>query len=229
MYYQYTYIVNTEHLEERKYMNVSYSSMSDYQRYIAMSRYAKYLPQEKRREAWDETIGRYVDFFAAKFPDTFPAEKVRDAMLNLRVLGSMRAVMTSGLALDKENIAGYNCSYVAVDDPRAFSEALYILMNGCFHPDTLIKTKTGDVKISELTTDHEVLNFNIETDQFEYTCPLWVIPTPHSAGKNKIELEFEDGTIIRCTADHEFYTTNRGWVKACELLESDDIKNYNEV
>ena len=202
---------------------------SDYQEYIARSRYARYIPKEQRRETWGETTDRYVKFFADKFPNDFPAENIRNAMLNLEVLGSMRAVMTAGAALEKDNICGYNCSYVAVDDPRVFSEALYILMNGCFDPNTLIKTKTGDVKISELTIDHEVLNYNIETNSFEYAHPLWVIPTPHSAGKDKIELEFEDGTIVRCTADHEFYTTNRGWVKAIDLDQTDDIKNYHEV
>ncbi len=201
---------------------------TDYQEYIARSRYARFLPKEKRRETWPETVDRYVKFFADKFPD-FPSDRIRSSLLNLEVMGSMRALMTAGAALEKDNICGYNCSYLAIDDPRAFSEALYILMNGCFHPDTLIKTKTGDIKISELTTNHEVLNFNIETNQFEYTFPLWIIPTPHSSGKDKLELEFEDGTIIKCTADHEFYTTNRGWIKACDLLDTDDIKNFNEI
>ena len=201
---------------------------TDYQTYIAMSRYARYLPGQKRREFWSETVDRYVKFFSDKFPDTFPSEKIRNSVLNLEVMGSMRAIMTAGPALEKDNICGYNCSYVAVDDPRVFSEALYILMNGCFHPDTLIKTDVGNVKIKDLTPNHKVLNYNIETNQFEYTNPLWVIPTPHSSGKEKIELEFEDGTVIKCTTDHEFYTTNRGWVKAIDLDQTDDIKNYTE-
>ena len=102
-------------------------------------------------------------------------------------------------------------------------------MNGCFHPDTLIKTKTGDVKISELTTEHEVMSYDIDNKQFEFINPLWVVPTPHSIEKEKVELEFEDGTKILCTADHEFYTTNRGWVRADELTDDDDVKNYHEV
>lgn len=103
---------------------------SDYQEYIARSRYARYLPKERRRENWAETVTRYCDFFKGKFGDLYPYEEVKNAMLNLNVLGSMRSVMTAGPALEKENLAGYNCAYVAIDDPRAFSEILYCLMNG---------------------------------------------------------------------------------------------------
>jgi len=102
---------------------------TDYQEYIARSRYARFLPKEKRRETWTETVDRYVKFFADKFPD-FPSDRIRSSLLNLEVMGSMRALMTAGAALEKDNICGYNCSYLAIDDPRAFSEALYILMNG---------------------------------------------------------------------------------------------------
>jgi ribonucleoside-diphosphate reductase alpha chain len=103
---------------------------TDYQEFIARSRYARFLPKEKRRENWHETVTRYCDFFKGKFGDEFPYDTIKQAMIKQDVLGSMRALMTAGPALEKENIAGYNCSYLAVDDPRAFSEALYILMNG---------------------------------------------------------------------------------------------------
>lgn len=116
----------------RKHMTINKGGYlpTAYQEYIAKSRYARYLPKEKRRETWEETVNRYVNFFHAKFPDIFPKEEIKSAMVNLEVLGSMRSLMTAGPALDKENIAGYNCAYLIIDDQRAFSEALYILMNG---------------------------------------------------------------------------------------------------
>jgi len=207
-----------------------------YQEYIHLSRYARWDYDKGRRETWDETVERYFNFFSEWLEEKHDYKlengertELENAVKELKVMPSMRCLMTAGEALKKENVAGYNCSYVKVDSPRSFDEILYVLMNGCFHPDTLIKTKTGDVKISELTTEHEVMSYDIDNKQFEYINPLWVVPTPHSIEKEKVELEFEDGTKVLCTADHEFYTTNRGWVRADELTEEDDVKNYHEV
>ena len=103
-----------------------------YQEYIAKSRYARYLDEAGRRETWDETVDRYISFFQAKFPETkgIPWRELRDAILNLEVMPSMRCLMTAGPALDRDNVAGYNCSYVAVDHPRVFDEVMYILLCG---------------------------------------------------------------------------------------------------
>jgi ribonucleoside-triphosphate reductase len=103
--------------------------LNAYQRYIALSRYARYMPEQLRRETWEETVTRYCDYFTEK-SNEFPKKRIYDAILNLKVMPSMRAIMTAGKALDRDNVAGYNCSYIAVDDPRAFDEALYILMCG---------------------------------------------------------------------------------------------------
>ncbi len=103
---------------------------SDYQTYIAKSRYARYLPSEKRRETWGETVDRYVSYFGEKYPDTFPVEEIRKIITDLEVMPSMRSVMTAGKALDRDNASGFNCSYLAVDDQRAFDETMYLLMNG---------------------------------------------------------------------------------------------------
>ena len=108
-----------------------------YQQFIHLSRYARWRDDLGRRESWNETVDRYVDFMA----DTVKRnngynmsgtlkQDLRDSILNRQVLPSMRALMTAGPALERENVAGYNCSFLAVDDPRAFDEALYILMNG---------------------------------------------------------------------------------------------------
>lgn len=99
------------------------------QEYIHKSRYARWIEAEGRREHWHETVQRYVDYFDDKFPH-YPATEIYDAIVNLRVMPSMRAFMTAGPALDRDPIAGFNCSFVAVDDVRAFDEILYILMCG---------------------------------------------------------------------------------------------------
>lgn len=106
--------------------------MDSYSTYIHRSRYARYLPELERRETWEETVDRYISFFGSKAPQ-IPGEvfeECRQAIINLEVMPSMRALMTAGKALEKDNIAGFNCSYLAVDHPRAFDEMMYILMCG---------------------------------------------------------------------------------------------------
>jgi len=105
--------------------------VDQYQKYIHASRYARFLPEENRRETWDETVDRYIGYFKDRNPDRdIPWQDLRDAIYNLEVMPSMRALMTAGKALDRDNVAGYNCAYVAVDDPKVFSEILFILMCG---------------------------------------------------------------------------------------------------
>jgi ribonucleoside-triphosphate reductase (thioredoxin) len=99
------------------------------QEYVHKSRYARWLDAEGRREHWHETVARYVDYFADRFP-AYPRDEIYNALLRLDVMPSMRALMTAGPALDRDPIAGFNCSFIAVDDPVAFDEILYILMCG---------------------------------------------------------------------------------------------------
>ena len=108
-----------------------------YQEFIHLSRYSRWLPDKGRRETWDETVARYFDFFKGHLKDLHEfnlsdslRKELEDAVLDLRVMPSMRCLMTAGEALKRENIAGYNCSYVAVNRVHAFDEILYILMNG---------------------------------------------------------------------------------------------------
>ena len=105
------------------------TEMTPYQRFISLSRYSRYLPDKKRRETWEETVTRYVDYFAAR-SEHFPRDKMYEAIVNMKTMPSMRALMTAGKALTRDNVAQYNCSYIAVDDVRAFDEALFILMCG---------------------------------------------------------------------------------------------------
>ena len=104
--------------------------MNDYQKFIAVSRYARWLPNENRRETWEETVSRYVDFMSLKVKGHLPVQQIKDAITKLEVMPSMRALMTAGLALERDNTAGYNCSYLPVDDPKSFDEAMYILLCG---------------------------------------------------------------------------------------------------
>jgi ribonucleoside-triphosphate reductase len=110
---------------------------TSYQEFIHLSRYSRWLPEKERRETWDETVARYFDFFTEHLKDLHNykltkslREELEEAVLSLRVMPSMRCLMTAGEALKRENIAGYNCSYVAVDRPQSFDEILYVLMNG---------------------------------------------------------------------------------------------------
>ena len=108
-----------------------------YQEYIHLSRYARWDYDLKRRETWDETVGRYFNFFTEWLEEKngYKLENgervgLENAVKELNVMPSMRCLMTAGPALKKENVAGYNCSYVKVDSPRSFDEILYVLMNG---------------------------------------------------------------------------------------------------
>ena len=102
-----------------------------YQQVIHSSRYARYLPEKQRRETWEETVDRLIEYIRTKHSGFEKSlSELRQAILKLEVMPSMRLLMTAGEACDRDNIAAYNCSYLAVNNKRAFSEALYILMNG---------------------------------------------------------------------------------------------------
>lgn len=99
------------------------------QEYVHKSRYARWIETKQRRETWEETVQRYVDYFSNKF-DSYPKQEVYDYIVALKDMPSMRALMTAGPALERDPMAGYNCAFVAIDDVRAFDEILYILMCG---------------------------------------------------------------------------------------------------
>ncbi len=109
---------------------------TQYQEYIHLSRYSRWLEDEGRRESWEETVTRYYDFFEEHLEEQHgyklngERKELEEATLNLEVMPSMRSIMTAGPALKRDNIAGYNCSYIAIDRITAFDEVLYILMNG---------------------------------------------------------------------------------------------------
>jgi hypothetical protein len=207
-----------------------------YQEFIYVSRYARFLTDENRRETWPETVKRYFDFYSdyIKTHNDYELTKeerkeLEDAVLSLDVVPSMRGLMTAGPALKRDSMAQYNCAFLPVDSVKAFDETLHTLMNGCFSEETLIATKNGPKKISEITIDDEVLSFDFDKNEYVFINPSWQGQPESSIGKEKYEIEFEDGTIIRCTENHEFFTINRGWVEAKDLTEEDDIQNYHEI
>ena len=141
------------------------NSFDTYQSFIYKSRYARWLDEKGRRENWNETIDRYIRFMYHQLDHLETRDKeirwstfeeafnnLRDMITEQKIMPSMRALMTAGPALDREHIAGYNCSYVPIDNPRCFDEILYILMNGtgvgfsvernCIHnlPSTLLSS-----------------------------------------------------------------------------------------
>ena len=103
---------------------------TDYQAFIHTSRYARWIEEEGRRETWSETVGRYISNVVAPKVDAETTQELEEAILNLEVMPSMRAMMTAGNALSRDNTAGYNCSYTPIDHQRCFDEVLYILLNG---------------------------------------------------------------------------------------------------
>jgi ribonucleoside-triphosphate reductase len=172
--------------------------LTPYQEFIHVSRYARWLEDEKRRETWTETVDRYMAFmkdhleaFGVKRGDE-AYKQVRAAILNMDVLPSMRALMTAGPALERSHMAGYNCSFVAMDDVRAFDEIAYILMNG-----------TG-------------VGFSVEA---KYTDQLPIVPDFLTAGR---EVDVEDSRegwadalrqVIRQLYDGEIPTWNTDKVR----------------
>ena len=116
---------------------MSQTKMDLYSQFISKSRYSRFLPEMNRREHWEESVNRYMVFMYNNLRDKHKYtidEKlyadIRDAIVNLEVMPSMRAIMTAGKALERDNTAGYNCSYLPIDDPKAFDEAMYILLCG---------------------------------------------------------------------------------------------------
>lgn len=111
--------------------------MDYYQQFIHKSRYSRFLNDQKRREHWEETVKRYFSFMQKQLEekhkysvDAKLMDELYTAVVNLEVMPSMRAIMTAGKALERDNTAGYNCSYLPIDDPKAFDEAMYILLCG---------------------------------------------------------------------------------------------------
>ncbi len=112
-------------------MSLDNLKTSEYSKFIHKSRYARWDTKKKRREEWDETVNRLIDFWCEERPEFDEIkDEIREAIYDTNVMPSMRSLMTAGKALERDHVAGYNCSYVAVDHPKVFDETMYILMCG---------------------------------------------------------------------------------------------------
>ena len=126
-------MINASDIEAFEYYNELESGNvlpTDYQTFIHKSRYSKWLPEELRRENWAETVDRYMKNIVGDKLDTEVYSEIRQAILDLEIMPSMRAMMTAGAAADRDNTCIYNCSYLPVDDPKSFDEAMFILLCG---------------------------------------------------------------------------------------------------
>jgi len=144
-------------------MNKVETGLSEYRNFIAISRYSKWLPEEVRRESWEETVDRYIKAIKKQSDGKLPSslfEELRDAIVSHKVLPSMRGLMTAGEALDRDPMAIFNCSYIAVDNVRVFDEALYILMLGTglgFSVERQYITKLPEVPEEFTKTDSTIV------------------------------------------------------------------------
>lgn len=111
--------------------DTKYLSNPEYSQFIALSRYARWLPDQMRRETWEETVRRYVNYWVeeGKLNQT-TADQLFDSIHNMEVMPSMRALMVAGEAMRRSPVAAYNCAYLTIDRPEAFDETLFVLMNG---------------------------------------------------------------------------------------------------
>ena len=137
--------------------------MDQYQEYIAASRYARYLDDKGRREQWSETVWRYVDYIFSRTQEISNnqqlKDKIYDAIYNLKVMPSMRAMMTAGKSADRDNTCVYNCSYLPVDDPKSFDEAMFILLCGTgvgFSVESKYTSQLPDVPEKLFESEHVI-------------------------------------------------------------------------
>ena len=207
---------------------------TSYQQFIHLSRYSRWLENENRRETWAETVGRYFNFFDEHFASKdikIPKaikDELRSAVLNLEVMPSMRALMTAGEALKRDNTAGYNCAYVAVNKVRVFDEILHVLM--CLSPNTEIVTLNGNKKICDIDPNIDLLlTYNETSKEYEYEQPIEILESRTGSSEPIVKLTTDDGFVIECTADHQFLTKNRGWVKAKDLEDFDELEHINRI
>jgi major membrane immunogen (membrane-anchored lipoprotein) len=205
-------------------MELSNEILSDITVYM---KYAKYIPDLQRRETWEEIVDRNKNMHLKKYPQLKEEiENVYKLVYDKKVLPSMRSMQFAGKPIEISPNRIYNCAYTPIDDWRAFSETMFLLLGGCFEENTEIKTKDGIKKIKDVTTDDYVLTYDDTNDVYRWVQPIFAGETP-TASKQKIELTLENGKVIQCTADHKFFTNNRGWVEAQNLTDDDDIKVFD--
>ena len=150
-------------------------------------------------------------------------EAFRQLMVDKKVSVSGRTLWLGGTEISQTREASqFNCSGTIVETVYDVVDVLWLLMQGCFDPNTLIQTPTGLKKIGDIQVGDEVLAYD---EKNEKLVTETVLNKQESLKTEKLRLEFDDGYVVECTEDHEFLT-ERGWVQAKDLLESDEIIHY---
>jgi len=170
---------------------------------------------------WKRALGR--DLTHSEYSELFSFYCL---MLDKKCSVSGRTLWLGGTDLSKVRESSmFNCSGIVVETVYDMVDVLWLLMQGCFDPETLIKTSEGNKPLKDLKLWDSVLSFNEETKEFEYANVSNIQP---SYKEEKLLLTFDDGHSVKCTADHKFLTAQRGWIEAQDLNENDvfvtDIK-----
>jgi hypothetical protein len=208
-------------------MDLSQQILSDA---IVWLKYAKYIPELKRRENWEEICDRNAEMHIKNHP-TLEKEirYVYDEYVKPRkVLPSMRSMQFAGKPIDLNNARIFNCAYAPVDHPFIFAEAMFLLLGGCFKEGTLVITKNGNKPIEDITINDKILTYKEDTSTFVWVHPTWAGETP-TKNKQKVKITINGQDPIYTTADHKFLTENRGWVEAIELTPDDKIISTEPV
>jgi len=194
--------------------------------------YSRWNDELDRYETWEESVSRVMNMHREFYKDKMTDElslliDEAEALYKLKyVLGAQRALQFGGEQILKHQMRMYNCTSSYADRAAFFGEFFYVLL--CMAPETKIKTSDGVKMIKDINIGDNVLSLNEETQVYEFKEVYNVIENP-TAKKQKIELELDNGHIIKCTVDHKFLTSNRGWVEAQDLGDDDDIINMNEL
>lgn len=208
-------------------MDLSHQFLSDI---VIWNKYAKYLPHVTRRENWVELCLRNRDMHIKKYPKlTRDIVEVYDKyIIPKKVLPSMRSMQFAGLPIELNNSRIFNCAYEPVDHPFVFSEAMFLLLGGCFKQGTMIRTKQGPKPIESVSVQDQIMTYDSNFNTFSWKHPQWAGVTP-TKNKQKVKLVISNNTVVHTTFDHKFYTTNRGWVIAKELTAQDIIVGSTEI
>ena len=206
--------------------------LSEIANFIFTDKYARFNELMGRRETWSECVDRVETMHVDKFKKILSKDdikeiiKAHDCVREKKNGPSMRSMQFGGKAVLAHNPRIFNCAVRHIDSPRAFAEVFYLLLCGCFHPDTEIMTSSGNKKIKDITTDDFVCSYNEHTNKYEFLQPI-AVHENLTQNTPKIKFYMEDGSAIVLTENHEVLTKS-GYKQAKDISDIDDIVNFFE-